>query len=181
MQNKPITDQSGKRKKQAITLSSFLKLDSTTNNGTVQIDPQILFQRLMLITAYENLNTEDVFICTYTTALFNSPGVPRLAKKATVQTLCEIIFKSLHKDQYQIHSRYSMVEPYYTAYHGPEMYLFKRYVMATGVTCAASMENVLSYLMATLMAQPWRTWLTREDGNYLCWCLLWKKHTTNSK
>ena len=28
-----------------------------------------------------------------------------------------------------------MVESYYIAYHGPEMYLFKRYVMTTRATC----------------------------------------------
>ena len=46
-----------------------------------------------------------------------------------------------------------MVEHYYIEYHGPKMYLFKRYVMTTSATCAASMGNALSYLIATLLAQ----------------------------
>ena len=79
MQNKSITDQYFKRKEQAITLGSFSRLDSTTSKEIVQIDAQILFQRLMLIAANENLSTEDMFsheLCTYPTALFDSPGVP---------------------------------------------------------------------------------------------------------
>ena len=90
----------------------------------------------MLIAANDNLNTEDMFsyeLCTYPTELFDSPGVPRLADKAALAD--------------------SLVEPYYIAYHGPEMFLFKRYVMTTSATCEASMENVWSCLMATLMAQ----------------------------
>ena len=41
----------------------------------------------MLIAANENLNTEDMFsyeLCTYPTALFESPGIPRLANKAAL-------------------------------------------------------------------------------------------------
>ena len=52
-----------------------------------QIDPQILFQRLMLIAANGNMNTEDMFsyeLCMYSTSLFDSPGVPRLANKAAL-------------------------------------------------------------------------------------------------
>ena len=45
-----ITDHSFKRKEEdAITLGYFSKLDSTSNRVTVQIDPQILFQRLMYV------------------------------------------------------------------------------------------------------------------------------------
>ena len=45
-----ITDHSFKRQEEeAITLGYFSKLDSTTNRVTAQIDPQILFQRLMYV------------------------------------------------------------------------------------------------------------------------------------
>ena len=92
MQNKPITDHFFKRKEQAITLGSLTMLDSTTNKETnnVQIDPQILFQRHMLIAANENLNTEYMFsyeICTYPTALYRQHRSSQISEQGCVGRL----------------------------------------------------------------------------------------------
>ena len=89
----------------------------------------------------------------YPTAIFDSPGAPRLANKAA---LADSLWNCI-----LIPAQRSISNPLYLL-DGGALYhripwsrdvSFQRYVMTISATCAASMENVLSYLMATLMAQ----------------------------
>ena len=127
-----------------------------TSKETILIDPQVLFQRLMLVAANENLNTEDMFryeLCTYPTALFDSPCAPIMANKAA--------FAESLWNQVKLVTQGPPLHPIYVldggacfiAYLGLEMRLVKIYVMATSAMLVASMANVLSCLMATPMAR----------------------------
>jgi len=50
----------------------------------VQIDPQLLFQRLLVVAANEFMDLQDLFkyeLCSYPAALFETTFVPRQADK----------------------------------------------------------------------------------------------------
>ena len=67
-----VTDYSFKRSTQAITMA--LKSSVKIDNDQIQVDPQLLFQRLII--ECDNSQLEELFryeLFTYPTALFNSP------------------------------------------------------------------------------------------------------------
>lgn len=79
-----IQEYSFKRKCQAVTLGS--KTAVTIKGEEVQVDPQLLFQRLTII-ANNDDNPADAFkyeMCSYPPALFESPVLPREANKASL-------------------------------------------------------------------------------------------------
>ena len=74
------TDYSFKRSAQAVTMAS--KSSVKIDNDQVQVDPQLLFQRLII--ACDNSHLEALFqyeLCTYPTALFDSPFTLRQPQK----------------------------------------------------------------------------------------------------
>jgi len=75
-----VTDYSSKRSAQAITMAS--KSSVKIDNNQIQVDPQLLFQRLII--ACDNSQLEKLFryeLCTYPTALFDSPFTLRQPQK----------------------------------------------------------------------------------------------------
>ena len=80
---KLATDYSFKRSAQAVTMTSKSSVKIT--NDQVQVDPQLLFQRLII--ACDNSQLEELFqyeLCTYPTALFNSPFMLRQPQKVAL-------------------------------------------------------------------------------------------------
>ena len=80
---KLATDYSFKQSAQAVTLAS--KSSVKIANDQVQVDPQLLFQRLII--ACDNSQLEELFqyeLCTYPTALFDSPFMLRQPQKAAL-------------------------------------------------------------------------------------------------
>lgn len=80
MNGKSPTDYTFKRSAQAITMAS--KSSVKINNDQVQVDPQLLFQRLIM--ACENSQLAELFryeLCTYPTSLFDSPLTLRQPQK----------------------------------------------------------------------------------------------------
>ena len=80
MNGKSPTDYTFKRSSQAVTMSS--KSSVKINNDQVQVDPQLLFQRLIM--ACENSQLAESFryeLCTYPTSLFDSPSTLRQPEK----------------------------------------------------------------------------------------------------
>ena len=74
-----------RRKNQAITMD--MKSSKRIDGNTVQIDPQLLFQRLALA-AKTTQDLEAVFkyeLCSYPLALFESPFLLREAQKPVLQ------------------------------------------------------------------------------------------------
>ena len=91
-------------------------------------------------------------LCVYPTALFDNPCVPRLANWAALAD-------SL-RNHIQIPTQRCKSNPLYVLDGGALLHripwsrdVSKISVMTTSVTSAASIENVLSYLMATFMAR----------------------------
>ena len=82
MQGKSIHEYSFKRKQQATTIGS--KAAVAINKEHVQIDPQLLFQRLLIVATNEFMELQDLFkyeLCSYPAALFETTFVPRQADK----------------------------------------------------------------------------------------------------
>ncbi|XP_068675446.1 uncharacterized protein [Montipora foliosa] len=80
MNGKLATDYSFKRSAQAVTMAS--KSSVKIADDQVQVDPQLLFQRLII--ACDNSQLEELFqyeLCTYPTALFDSPFMLRQPQK----------------------------------------------------------------------------------------------------
>ena len=76
MNGKLATDYSFKRSAQAVTMAS--KSTVKIADDQVQVDPQLLFQRLII--ACDNSQLEELFqyeLCTYPRALFDSPFMLR--------------------------------------------------------------------------------------------------------
>jgi len=74
------TDYTFKRSAQAITMAS--KSSVKINNDQVQVDPQLLFQQLIM--ACENSQLAELFrykLCTYPTSIFDSPLTLRQPQK----------------------------------------------------------------------------------------------------
>ena len=80
MNGKSPTDYTFKRSAQAITMAS--KSSVKINNDQVQVDPQLLFQRLIM--ACENSQLAELFwyeLCSYPTSLFDFPLTLRQPQK----------------------------------------------------------------------------------------------------
>ena len=80
MNGKLATEYSFKRSAQAVTMAS--KSSVKIADDQVQVDPQLLFQRLII--ACDNSQLEELFqyeLCTYPTALFDSPFMLRQPQK----------------------------------------------------------------------------------------------------
>ena len=80
MNGKLATDYSFKQSAQAVTMAS--KSSVKIADDQVQVDPQLLFQRLII--ACDNSQIEELFqyeLCTYPTALFDSPFTLRQPQK----------------------------------------------------------------------------------------------------
>ncbi|KAK3709221.1 hypothetical protein QZH41_004579 [Actinostola sp. cb2023] len=83
MEGKRVQDFSFRKKDQAVTLAS--KTAVTFADGIVQVDPQLLFQRLSVVaTGGRFENPQEFFkfeMCSYPPALFDSSLLPRQANK----------------------------------------------------------------------------------------------------
>ena len=94
MAQQKVLQHSFKKKDQAVTLStSAVKV----NNETIQIDPQLLFQRLMT-SGTRNDQLEGIFqfeLCCYPPAIFEARYVMRPANKPA---LADAIWVLMHKD-----------------------------------------------------------------------------------
>jgi len=81
---KTYSEFSFRRSLQAVTLSE--KANLKVSGETINIDPQLLFQRL--ITAAGNMdNISDMFkyeLCSIPSSLFDNTGLPRVAQKSTL-------------------------------------------------------------------------------------------------
>ena len=80
MNGKLATDYSFKRSAEAVTMASKSSVKITDDQ--VQVDPQLLFHRLII--ACDNSQIEELFqyeLCTYPTALFDSPFMLRQSQK----------------------------------------------------------------------------------------------------
>ena len=98
MEGKTPVDFSFKRSDQAVTLGSknLVKVDWES----IQIDPQLLFQRLIVAANATDLKTALSFeLCTFAPALFQSTGV---LLEATKSTLAESIWKMIQCQQTDI-------------------------------------------------------------------------------
>lgn len=85
MPGQVVWDYSFQRKHQAVTMAVSSKLN--VKNENIHIDPQLLFQRLVVITTTQDIVTEDLFkyeLCTYPPALFDSMLLLRSANKAAL-------------------------------------------------------------------------------------------------
>ena len=71
------------RKRQAITLAS--RTSVAINNEPVQVDPQLMFQRLSLIATRETHENPALLfkyeLCSHPPALFDKSSLPRVANK----------------------------------------------------------------------------------------------------
>ena len=80
---KSVHDTTFKRKLQAVTLAS--KTGITSQENTFQIDPQLLFQRLLFMALDEIFQDPDALfkyeLCNHPPALFDDSGLPREANK----------------------------------------------------------------------------------------------------
>lgn len=84
MTGENVLEYSFKRKSQAVTLGSQTAI--TIQGEAVQVDPQLLFQRLSII-ACNDTDAADAFryeLCHYPPALFESPQLLRQASKASL-------------------------------------------------------------------------------------------------
>ena len=82
MVGKNVYELSFVRKRQAITLASRM---SVINNEPVQVDPQLMFQRLSLIATRETHENPALLfkykLCSHPPALFDKSSLPRVANK----------------------------------------------------------------------------------------------------
>ncbi|KAK3743952.1 hypothetical protein QZH41_002713 [Actinostola sp. cb2023] len=83
MKSKHVHEHTFRRKDQAVTLAT--KTSVKINGDSVQVDPQLLFQRLSVVaTGGRFENTKEMFkyeMCSYPPALFDSSLLPRQANK----------------------------------------------------------------------------------------------------
>ena len=70
------------KKRQVVTMGH--KFSASVDGETIQVDPQLLFQRLIMVASRVTENVEDIFkyeICGYPASLFDSSGLLREANK----------------------------------------------------------------------------------------------------
>jgi len=94
MVGKNAHEYSFRRKNQVVTLGS--KTSVTINDETVQVEPQLLFQRLSIIANKEDDSSSafEYELCSYPPALFESPVLPRAANKPVLaDALWELVKK----------------------------------------------------------------------------------------
>ena len=98
MVGKSVYEYSFQRKNQAVTLGS--KATVVTGGDAVQVDPQLLFQRLSVIaTREEQEDPAAMFkyeLCSHPTSLFDNVGLPREPNKAT---LADALWEMVKHDQ----------------------------------------------------------------------------------
>ena len=131
MEGNTAADYTFKRSDHAVTLGtkSAVKIDGVS----VQIDPQLLFQRLV-IAAKASDNLEYVFkyeLCSYPPALFDSAQLLREPQKPV---LANAIWALLSPDRPDITGEVQYVWTVlhsFTAFHGQEGPLTKRYALRT--------------------------------------------------
>ena len=85
-----------KRNRQVVTMAH--KLSVKVDDGTIHVDPQLLFQRLILVAGRVVDNVEDIFkyeLCAYPAALFDASGFLREANKPP---LADAIWAVAHGD-----------------------------------------------------------------------------------
>ena len=98
MEGKTPADFSFKRSDQAVTLGT--KNSVKVDGESIQIDPQLLFQRLIVAANATDLKTALSFeLCTFAPALFQLTGV---LLEATKSTLAESIYKMVQCQQTDI-------------------------------------------------------------------------------
>ena len=71
-----------KKKRQVVTMGH--KFSASVDGETIQVDPQLLFQRLIMVAGRVTENVEDIFkheLCGYRASLFDSSGLVREANK----------------------------------------------------------------------------------------------------
>jgi len=98
MQGKSISDYSFKRKQRATTIGS--KAAVAINKEHVQIDPQLLFQRLLVVAANKFIDLQDLFkyeLCSYPAALCETTLVPRQADNKPV--LADALWNEVKPEQ----------------------------------------------------------------------------------
>ena len=96
MVGKNINDYSFRKKDQVVTLAS--KNAVRFSDGSIQVDPQLLFQRLTLIATggrYDSPQSLFKFeMCSYPPALFDSSLLPRQANKPALADVIWAITKT---------------------------------------------------------------------------------------
>ena len=98
MEGKTPADFSFKRIDQAVTLGS--KNTAKINGENIQVDTQLLFQRLILAAQTIDLKTAlNYELCTFPSASFQSVGI---LLKATKSTLAESIWKMVQCQRIEI-------------------------------------------------------------------------------
>ena len=112
-----MLQRSFKTKDQAVTRStSFV----TVNIETIQIDPQLLFQRL-IAAGTRNDQLEEIFqfeLCSYPPAIFEASYVMRPANKSALADAIWALMPNMLLDQLDKASMYWMAGPWCTEYRG---------------------------------------------------------------
>ena len=94
MTHKNTEEYTFKKDKQAITMDTYMI--SEVIHKEIQVDPQLLFQRLITVRNYANEDVDVLFkheLCAVPASLFEPNGLPRKANKAI---LAEAIWKVIN-------------------------------------------------------------------------------------
>ena len=148
MTHKNTEEYTSKKDKQAITMDKYMI--SEVIHKAIQVDPQLLFQRLITARNYANEDVDVLFkheLCAVPASLFEPNGLPRKANKAI---LAEAIWKVINANvEYpcQLCSMSLMVDPYYSVSCGKEGTNFSQFMTPMYPRLSRSITKQLWFLM----------------------------------